>query len=146
VHEPGFDVEDINRVVCRSDWTSVLRNVFIYLTTRSFYLSEFSARLISRPASEDQHLKPKSEFVGVAHTFYPHAKQGLTCARKDFATETFPEWFDGVVMAKVEGLTPEERRIMRSKLQAAVGDTSVDLHDDMDEYDDDDGEEEEGEC
>ena len=32
---------------------------------------------------------------------------------------------------------------MRSKLQAAVGDTSLDLHDDVDEYEHDDDEEEE---
>ena len=32
-------------------------------------------------------------------------------------------------MAKVKGLTPEERQTMRSKLEAAVGGSSVDLHD-----------------
>ena len=75
-----------------------------------------------------------SEFVGVGHTFYPHAK-------KMFATE-ITKRHDGIVAARVEGLTPEERRTMRSKLQAAVGDTSVDLHDDVDEYEHDDEEEE----
>ena len=90
------------------------------------YLAEFSARLVSCPASEDQHLKPKSEFKGVAHTFYPHT-------RKNFATKT-EDWFDGVVMAKVKGLTPKERQTMRSKLEAAVGGSDVCEED----YDDDD--------
>ena len=97
-------------------------------------LVEFSARLVSRPALEDLRLQPMSEFVGVGHTFYPHAK-------KMFATE-ITKRHDGIVAARVEGLTPEERRTMRSKLQAAVGDTSVDLHDDVDEYEHDDEEEE----
>mmetsp|Transcript_17767 Transcript_17767/g.41956 ORF Transcript_17767/g.41956 Transcript_17767/m.41956 type:complete len:255 (-) Transcript_17767:60-824(-) len=124
IHEPGFDVEDVNRVVCRSDWVQMLRKVFISQSTRSFYLSEFSARLVSRPTSEDLYLKPKSEFVGVGHAFYPHR-------RKRFATKTVPtcKWSDGCIQAEVKGLTPEERQTMRSKLEAAVGDTSVELHD-----------------
>ena len=124
VNEPGFGVEDINRVVRRNDWAATINNMFVQKTTRSMYLAEFSARLVSRPASEDQCLKPKSEFKGVAHTFYPHN-------RKNFATETVPEWFDGVVVVKVKGLTPKERQTMRSKLEAAVGGSSVDSHDDV---------------
>ena len=138
LYVPGFGVEDISRVVCRNDWTKAVRNAFLKKKTRSVYLIELSARLVSCPASEDQCLKPESEFKGVAHTFYPHC-------RKKFGTETVPGWFDGVVMAKVEGLTPEERQTMRSKLEAAVGGSSVDLHYDIDEDDDDDDEEEEEE-
>ena len=136
MNEPGFGVEDINRVVCRKDWADQVRRAFIYQKTRSVYLVEFSARLVSRPASEDQYLKPKSEFVGVGHTFYPHR-------RKRFATKIVPKWSDGCIQAEVKGLTPEERQTMRSKLEAAVGDTSVELHDDIDECEHDDNEDEE---
>ena len=34
-------------------------------------------------------------------------------------------------MVKVKGLTPKERQTMRSKLEAAVGGSSVDSHDDV---------------
>ena len=40
-----------------------------------------------------------------------------------------PKWSDGCIQAEVEGLTPKERRTTRSKLEAAVGGSSVDLHD-----------------
>lgn len=40
-----------------------------------------------------------------------------------------PKWSDGCIQAEVEGLAPKERRTTRSKLEAAVGGSSVDLHD-----------------
>ena len=38
-------------------------------------------------------------------------------------------------------MTPEERRTTRSKLEAAVGGSSVDLHDVYEDYDDDEDDE-----
>ena len=54
-----------------------------------------------------------------------------------------PKWSDGCIQAEVEGLTPEERRTTRSKLEAAVGGSLVALHDVYmyEDYDDDEDDE-----
>lgn len=125
LHEPGFGLEDVNRVVCRSDWINLLRQVFIYGKSKTFYLCEFSARLVS--IDEDLCLKPKSDLVGLAHTFLPHDEKG-------FATEICHH-SDDFVEVKIAGLDSEQRQSLRAKLEADAeavpGDAEME-----DEYDD----------
>ena len=76
--------------------------------SKTFFLCEFSARLVL--ADEDLCLKPKSDLVGLAHTFLPHDEEG-------FATEICHH-SDDFVKVKIAGLDSEQRQSLRAKLEA----------------------------
>ena len=79
--------------------------------TKTFYLCKFSARLVL--VGEDLCLEPKSNLVGLAHTFLPFGEEG----EKGFATEISHRSND-FVKVEIEGLDFEQRKSLRAKLDA----------------------------
>ena len=79
-YEEGFSIDDEGHTIDRKDWKKVLTKVFVYRTTETFYLIQFSARVVAPVSRDSLVIKPKGELVGLAHAFLPSDSDG-------FATE-----------------------------------------------------------
>ena len=79
-YEEGFSIDDEGHTIDRKDWKKVLTKVFVYRTTETFYLIQFSARVVAPVSRDSQVIVPKGELVGLAHAFLPSDSDG-------FATE-----------------------------------------------------------
>ena len=68
-YEEGFSIADEGYTVDRNDWKKVLTSLFVYRTSETFYLIQFSARVVAPVSRDSQVIKPKGELVGLAHAF-----------------------------------------------------------------------------
>ena len=79
-YEEGFGIDDEGHTVDRNDWKKVLTILFVYRTSETFYLIQFSARVVATASRDSQVIVPQGELVGLAHAFLPSDSDG-------FATE-----------------------------------------------------------
>ena len=86
-YEEGFSIADEGYTVDRNDWKKVLTSLFVYRTSETFYLIQFSARVVAPVSRDSQVIVPKGELVGLAHAFLPSDSNG-------FATEILKEASD----------------------------------------------------
>ena len=71
----------------RNDWKNALTRVFVKRKAETFYLIQFSVRVVAPVSRDSQVIKPKGGLVGLAHAFLPSDSDG-------FATEILKEASD----------------------------------------------------
>ena len=86
-YEEGFSIDDEGHTIDRKDWKGALTKVFVGRSQETFYLIQFSARLVAPVLRDSQVIVPKGELVGLAHAFLPSDSDG-------FATEILKEASD----------------------------------------------------